>query len=745
MGIDLFCRLVMLYNNSKKVVSLFFQGTGLHRVYNQDVITSFYDATVEAGIPARLFDGVGSHPGVLADEHPTPGLYIYKSGKKVRANSAILRGVNDLVKRLSGFLAGEGMDELLFEAIVYLEDLIAENKGLMPETINLHGFSRGADACLRLANLLDSLYPDVKVNLFLIDQVPGPGRRDDPPSYTVPANVQRFESTIMLHDYKPGFDPQDKTSYVFASPSTTTASFKVFAGDHGRGIYFSEDKTTDEVPKLVHDDLFRFAKETGSLPRDAETPPPHKLLLNNKKYEDRPATVLSPQERFEHYVVMQKNWWFYSKGTVLNRRNVLSNHMQYTQDNRLFVNQEHGELFQKLYPALYKWFMQGNTQPTVSEAAVIKELQQLSELDTFYKNLCKVFHIEEGKPLPKSSFLDQPFLPPLGKPLVSDELSYLHHALMSVVNYAIHHQKENSADINIAINTLQNALSQTINIGDPQSAIQYLREKIEKTALSLGKKNRNSYLYQQLMKLSVRPNEFIDSAIELFSQTWLLHEAQKTYLEKVCLELQAIKENDELNSLEKFVQAKKIVGIVSQYLEKPMIDAEITDQLEENIVAHNIFENAKYLFDTQALTPAKLLKSVNLLITPIIGETSIAADIAKRFDAYYKRNMFWNTINTILSTVIKVTLPPFVSPKKSALAEQISSELKILDDKGLGSNLKEISKVLSKGQDELQKFYRKDKPILGEFDKILNSSQARVRAEFIDISEFSRPSPVNSM
>lgn len=714
-----------------KPVSFFFLGTACHRSTYQDVLTNFYDATIKSGTPARLFDGVGSHPEHLADEHPTPGRYVYdhENDKKIRANDKVLQGVRDMMTRLSGCLAGEGMDELLFEAILYLEKLIRENNGKMPETVNLHGYSRGADACLRLANLLDSMYPDVKVNLFLVDHVPGPGRRDDPSSYTIPKNVQNFESVIMLHEYKPGFDPQDRNRYVIASPQTTKVSIKVYPGWHGKAMSLTPDEKTNHVPRLLHDDIFRFEKKTGSLPEDAEIPN-YKIMKTWTDYDEKPASVLSPEKRFQEYNGMQENWWFYSKGPALNTRAVLTNHRQYSQHHELFANQEHGELFQKLYPALYDWFLNSSSQKT-TKTDVKEELEILAEeVPHFYDRFCKICSIKNGV-IPEPRKVAPYYHPPLGSTLINDDLSFLKHSITSIINYTFHHRKENSWETRVAEGLLREALEKA-NSSDSKEAIKILQGAISNAAHFLHEEKPHCYMARQLKKLSITPTRFVDVVAKRL-QTHIdnnreLHREQRQYLQQTREKLQLIKEDTSLSDFEKLRTAKSIVSSASSQLQMGTTE-NLSEAKEDSILAYNMLARG-LSHKNSGPTLKQLITSLNRLNAPGFGQHSIAHEIANRFEAYYKRNLFWEGVNKILSTIMPVKLPPFVLPEKSALAKNIYADLRTLDETGQGNNLAEISKILTTGQKSLQAIYKDNKRLIkGEFDKIMEISQGQLQTE----------------
>ncbi|MBC3413026.1 hypothetical protein HU720_17180 [Pseudomonas sp. SWRI51] len=89
------------------------------------------------------------------------------------------------------------------------EQLIKEyRKPLIPDTVNLVGWSRGAICCHMLANAMakDPLLSAVKVNIFAVDPVPGPFNLS-PERYKLQSNVAEYV----------GFYARDERSMGFAA------------------------------------------------------------------------------------------------------------------------------------------------------------------------------------------------------------------------------------------------------------------------------------------------------------------------------------------------------------------------------------------------------------------------------------------------------------------------------------------------------------------------------------------------
>ncbi len=289
----------------KKKLNFTFLGTTQHRETHPNLLTEFHYAVTnyaernpDAKIASYLFDGVGC---VGTKEHPTPGTYTLsgigenikhkikdlvlqretsgdkssiKQDREYNINNfpdvrkQIVKFWNAVTLRLTRYrITGEGIDSLMFEAILYLQNIIKENNGEIPEEINLNGFSRGADTCVRLAHILKDL--GIKVNLFLVDPVPGPGRYHDRNSYTIPSNVTNCQIIIMANEHLPVLKPHDLDSYVFESMATKV-KYNNFPGNHSSGVVLKPNSQvgSKESYRLVQDEMLKVHIERGLLPED---------------------------------------------------------------------------------------------------------------------------------------------------------------------------------------------------------------------------------------------------------------------------------------------------------------------------------------------------------------------------------------------------------------------------------------------------------------------------------------------
>lgn len=190
-------------------------------------------------IAIRHFDGIGCRG---TKTHPRPGNYTWDKENfektEIRSSEALSHHV------AKG--TGSGMQALLDESNDYIEHIIQQNNGQLPQTINLKGYSRGADACIRLANQIFKKHPQIKINMFLVDPVPGPFHRDDDGSYIIPGNVQRLDVTFMKDETIPFYKPQHMGRLVIQNPLTTQVNEHYLEGVHGEALYIDKNKPQSE-------------------------------------------------------------------------------------------------------------------------------------------------------------------------------------------------------------------------------------------------------------------------------------------------------------------------------------------------------------------------------------------------------------------------------------------------------------------------------------------------------------------
>jgi Domain of unknown function (DUF5621) len=448
----------------KSIISMTFLGTAQNRTKPTLLTGMFetiekYAAQKDSPVAAKLFDGVGCES---TDGHPTPGTYVWDPNTDIKTQDPDI-----LSKQTRGLLLGYGTDHLLLEATMYIEKIIHDNGGVLPETINLQGFSRGADNCLRLANVIYDLFPSIKVNLFLIDQVPGSFRRDDPYSYTIPPNVENFTATIMLNEYTPIFKPQHMKRWVFISPEKTKVRIHTHAGIHGEAIVKNASFDSHASYDLTKDEILQWNKTHGCLPETTQLN--HDFIFNEnaksqyiKNAHTPPENHLSSQQRFEKCCEMlqefkKRHWSSYR----LHERTPLLERSEYVETPEVFINQEHRELFKELYPQLFHYFFENNCEPKVSSEQVLNNfttLKQDKNSNFFVPEFLRYCNWNGTLPLPSPKGPNFSDTQKLGQAQVTDSLSYLQHSLQTSINYYHYHCAQKDQHSNMLVKMIKTAL-----------------------------------------------------------------------------------------------------------------------------------------------------------------------------------------------------------------------------------------------------------------------------------------------
>ncbi len=440
----------------KTTVSITFLGSGHHRTTHETALVSAHNqinALAQAPnsqVAAWLIDGPGCK-GTIDD--PMPGTYFYSEGKKTvdqALANAQFRHYRDALQRSYSVITGEGIESSIMEAQIYIEEVITQNNGVLPKELNLQGFSRGADNCVRLANIIYAMHPSIKINLFLVDPVPGGDRRDDPESYHVPPSVQEAQITLMLNEHKPGFDPQHPDRYAFANLKTRVA-FHYLPGRHGAGLATKDglELSPSESQILTQDSLLKFNIAHGTLPKGAENHYWHgsraRFGFIAEKLSE-PQKQLSTEERLIYLCRAQQKYKTLASRPIVrgyHKRRIFFERERYVLDSDLFLNQEHRELFKAVFPATFNWFFEKHVMPIdrnkpYSKQDISREFRRLkvTPYTEFYQNFLVKFN------MPDVQYVEDILKDPQGvariekathnEPLVTDELSYLQFCLQSI-------------------------------------------------------------------------------------------------------------------------------------------------------------------------------------------------------------------------------------------------------------------------------------------------------------------------
>ncbi|VEB35977.1 Dot/Icm T4SS effector [Legionella sainthelensi] len=743
-----------------QIVNLSFLGTGEHRESDFHIISNFHNTILQANrnntsVAARLFDGPGSTPKSPTSKHPTPGTYFYNpvTHTKVPINASMSKNISDAMQQLTGVLAGEGVEDLLFEATVYLNNIIEKNEGTLPKAINLQGFSRGADACLRMANVIYLLYPEIKVNLFLIDQVPGPGRRDHAPSYTIPPNVENFESTLMLHEYRPGFDPQHAGRYVFSAPERTKTNIKIYYGEHGIGNRL-EHHEKNHTALLLHDDLNRFCRKTGTLPKiNSKFYITHRNTKGRIQQEHIESHLeLSDLARFKLLCCMKKNEGSYSKGLSINKRKILLNREDYVQDSSLFINQEHRELFKKLYPATFNWFFEKNYDPLNPQKKFTNLLSQKKQLNDkmalvanelknmelspeeahFCSLLAKQFRFNKNKfpntlSLPRGVERNEQFN--RGQPLLREEpeyrLSNLQYRLTSIVNY-YHYHCNIKSEISDQIKTLLLESVQASRNKPESEAILYLEKRIALVKEILERNNEKGFMWNQINLIAPDAQKYgieVKNLLQKHLQhNEILLRSQRELIHFAIEEVDTILASQEKNPMQQCQEIRKLVLLLKSEVTRP----ENEYQLQRNLLKMAFLTFSQN--QSQIINLDSLAKNLNQLANLHHDKTNATEKIIERLNQYYQRNTFWHSVTHILK-LYKIPCPKINLGRKSEIADFLRKELLQLKAEGKDNDVDAISQALGKARKKLTDHYQQTTQLkMDSLDQIINEGLGLVIA-----------------
>ena len=663
---------------TKSIVSFTFLGTTHHRdTHNTVILESFktiesYASQEGSPVVARLFDGPGCK-GSLA--HPCPGTYIYANKTKKIAPAAAISKWLCGSKRLISAITGNGVEELLLEATLFLEEVIQGNGGVVPETLNLQGFSRGADNCVRFANIINRLHPSIKVNICIIDPVPGPFRRDHPDSFIIPKNVQDFRATLMLNEYRRPFKPQHPGRYIFQN-TKTRVSIHHSTGAHSAGLATKniKDLTPYTTQILMQDALLKFNLEHGSLPAGSKIHYRHQHLSNGKGYKKvmlaEPIESLSDTVRFQILCKsMDKFRSLHKRDSAQYHvyfRSILKNRMDMLLDYDLFLDKEHRELFKRAFPATFNWFFENNHMPSgqrrCTQADVFKELNALDHprYGLFHKELLKKFQMSRPKlatdiPGPQGRSQSESFT--FQRALVSDELSYLRYSLSNIMNYYYYHCADHDVLSNKQRNEIKKTLTETLKIDDAL-AISRLRGLISKIKQSPG----NGFISQQVSKIIQDSEQYTQTVLRsLRACKPGLSEMDTQLLNRVLDKIETLEGNKSQDTYQKRLKIQTYLTSFNASLGPSHIGlTEISPEVR------------------------KLSRTLWFLTEPSYGEATVLDKIIYDLECY----VYWRSF---LPYYFPGWLPKTARVK---FAENMIEELKALKD--IGGYLLQVQQILEK-------------------------------------------------
>jgi hypothetical protein len=216
--------------NVPRVFTVYHCGTGFHRDKTHELVANLATRTIGAeNRNWMITDGPGSRGNVFS---------------KVR-----------------GVVTGHGWDENVAHTLAVIK---ADATTPAIGTVNMVGWSRGAITCGMTAHALasDPRTRHLRVNIFAIDPVPGPGNLEDRNKITLPANVDHYTGIVMEDEARKIMKPIS-FSPLMGAP-TTAYTFLPMPGQHNTGVM----RTRTEIGLIVAGLAHEFLLDHGTLLRD---------------------------------------------------------------------------------------------------------------------------------------------------------------------------------------------------------------------------------------------------------------------------------------------------------------------------------------------------------------------------------------------------------------------------------------------------------------------------------------------
>jgi hypothetical protein len=303
-----------------------------------------------------IFAGPGS--GRITEQYynPLEKPKIYGLTEKVVSTSTFV--YNKIYYKVKGLAEGEGM-ELNTN---FLLEFLGKKDVILPEVINMFGWSRGACTCILMANAIDALNQNsnkkIAVNIFAIDPVPGPGNFVK--ELLVVPECVRSCTVIQMEN--------ESRSAMIGAKLRVASSFKTvltclpFPGNHSSGVTRGEDEEK-VIKEVISYDLYEFLIARGTefdggleMTRKTLCHKYAKMILNQPSYLSLGSVnrLLADEKAYHelgHYLLRDS----------------------------YFINDEHESVFKSAYRKVYDLvFGKGGS----IKAGTVKELIDPSKDDT---------------------------------------------------------------------------------------------------------------------------------------------------------------------------------------------------------------------------------------------------------------------------------------------------------------------------------------------------------------------------
>ncbi len=273
-------------------------------------------------------------------------------------------------QRIEGISIGtDHMRTRVIQLINHLEEL--KRKDHLPDVINLIGWSRGAVTCYAMGRELSHIFPTIKLNIFAIDPVPGPGNCID--EFLKIGNLTGKHCAILMrNDYTPIFHlalptitKKNDTEDYIAMPGwhgTPVRSSHAELGQVNRKDYIpirdSTPEGQDAVATLTRHMAEQFLTSCGTPLKDTLSLSAeqichlYNIVANNLKSLVQNNTLKARDtvafNQFNHAIS------YCGREVEFLEQKGERNHCLLPLPNRCFINQDHSDNFKELIDNLKK-------------------------------------------------------------------------------------------------------------------------------------------------------------------------------------------------------------------------------------------------------------------------------------------------------------------------------------------------------------------------------------------------------
>lgn len=356
------------------VFTIYCHGTGNRRHKNQDEIIDYF-STNHKGTEFEdylILDGVGARGN---EEFPMPGEFEFDPESPSFRRPLTGRGTAVKKNPKVAQAAGHGLSSNIEFAIQFLLHLLKSSPSF-PRVINMLGFSRGAVACLMLANrIIKDITHAVEINICAIDPVAG-GKagsdRSKVDNRTIPPEVKNYLAILATGENRKSFAPQDARSIgQRVNTQASNVLFLPLPGIHKHLSKFGTGKTAT-ISRVVWSIAYDFLKKFGS-----KSKKPKKYVQSDAEYLSLYTEMLTREDDYGALAHGGVGARVVGKG--LKSRDVLKNLDLYVVNPEYFINQHHRKCFAACHPDIFKYYFSQKGGDAGQQDAVIQAVLALED------------------------------------------------------------------------------------------------------------------------------------------------------------------------------------------------------------------------------------------------------------------------------------------------------------------------------------------------------------------------------